>query len=122
MRISDWSSDVCSSDLCTANGCSATGTAADVAAGIRWAADRGADVINLSLGGRALQATLGCAFCDAVEYAWSKGPIPVIAAGNDSVLAARFADAPPPILPPTTPAHTPNRNSAAHGTNTPHRV
>src|SRR3546814_10331011 len=102
MRISDWSSDVCSSDLCTANGCSATGTAADVAAGIRWAADRGADVINLSLGGGALQATLGCAFCDAVEYAWSKGAIPVIAAGNDSVLAAGFADEPAIIVTATT--------------------
>src|SRR3546814_16572611 len=42
------------------------------------------------------------AFCDAVEYAWSKGAIPVIAAGNDSVLAAGFADEPAIIVTTTT--------------------
>lgn len=73
-------------------GCTAAGTAADVAAGIRWAVDNGADVINLSLGGGALQGALGCGFCEAVEYAWSKGAIPVIAAGNDSVLPSGFSD------------------------------
>ena len=34
---------------------------------------------------RRSRASLGCAFCDAVEYAWSKGAIAVVAAGNDSV-------------------------------------
>lgn len=87
---------------CSAGRCTATGTAGDVAAGIRWAADRGADIINLSLGGGAVQATLGCAFCDAVEYAWSKGSIPVIAAGNDSVLPAGFANEPAVIVTATT--------------------
>jgi serine protease len=80
-------------DDCDATGaCTATGSAGDVAAGIRWAADQGADVINLSLGGGAAQSALGCAFCDAVEYAWSKGAIAVIAAGNDAVLPAGFSD------------------------------
>ena len=87
---------------CTGSACTASGTAADVAAGIRWAADRGADIINLSLGGGAVQATLGCAFCDAVEYAWSKGSIAVIAAGNDSVLPAGFGDEPAVIVTATT--------------------
>ena len=78
---------------CSGDGtCTATGSADDVAAGIRWAADHGADVINLSLGGGTLQGVLGCAFCDAVEYAWSKGAIPVIAAGNDSALPSGFSD------------------------------
>ncbi len=77
---------------CDSGGCSATGSADDVAAGIRWAADHGADVINLSLGGGMVQGVLGCAFCDAVEYAWSVGAIPVIAAGNDSMVPAGFAD------------------------------
>jgi subtilisin family serine protease len=79
-------------NTCDGNDCSATGSSEDVAAGIRWAADNGADVINLSLGGGTLQGVLGCAFCDAVEYAWSVGAIPVIAAGNDSVLPAGFGD------------------------------
>lgn len=87
---------------CSAGSCTASGTAGDVAAGIRWAADRGAHVINLSLGGGAVQSTLGCAFCDAVEYAWSKGSIPVIAAGNDSVLPAGFGDEPAVIVTATT--------------------
>jgi subtilisin family serine protease len=87
---------------CSGPSCTASGTAGDVAAGIRWATDHGADVINLSLGGGAVQATLGCAFCDAVEYAWSKGAIPVIAAGNDSVLPAGFGDEPAVIVTATT--------------------
>lgn len=87
---------------CSGSSCTASGTAGDVAAGIRWAADRGADVINLSLGGGAVQATLGCAFCDAVEYAWSKGAIAVIAAGNDSVLPAGFGDEHAVIVTATT--------------------
>jgi subtilisin family serine protease len=72
--------------------CTAIGSADDVAAGIRWAADHGADVINLSLGGGTIQGVLGCAFCDAVEYAWAKGAVPVIAAGNDSALPSGFSD------------------------------
>ena len=78
---------------CSGSGeCTATGSADDVAAGVRWAADHGADVINLSLGGGTIQGVLGCAFCDAVEYAWAKGAIPVIAAGNDSALPSGFSN------------------------------
>ena len=36
------------------------------------------------------QGALGCAFCDAIDYAWSKGVISVIAAGNDSLLPGRL--------------------------------
>ena len=87
---------------CTASGCTASGTAADVAAGIRWATDHGADVINLSLGGSDLGAALGCAFCDAIDYAWSKGVVSVIAAGNDSLLPAGFGDEPAIVVSATT--------------------
>jgi len=86
--------------------CTATGSADDVAAGIRWAADHGAEVINLSLGGGTVQSVLGCAFCDAVEYAWSKGSIAVIAAGNDSALPAGFSDEPAVVVTATTRADT----------------
>jgi subtilisin family serine protease len=90
-------------NTCDANhNCSATGTSGDVAAGIRWATDHGADVINLSLGGGTLQGALGCAFCDAIDYAWSKGAISVIAAGNDSLLPAGFGGEPAVVVTATT--------------------
>jgi serine protease len=54
------------------------GTLADVAEGIRFAADNGAQVINLSLGGPGKSAILE----DAVVHAQKKGVIVVAAAGN----------------------------------------
>jgi len=54
------------------------GTVADVAEGIRWAADNGAQVMNLSLGGNIKSKILE----DAVNHALSKGVIFVAAAGN----------------------------------------
>ena len=50
----------------------------DVAAGIIWAADNGADVINLSLTGPAPSGILR----KAVNYAWNKGAVVVAASGN----------------------------------------
>lgn len=50
-----------------------------IAQGIIWAADNGADVINLSLGGSTASTTLD----SAVDYAWSKGAVVVCAAGNN---------------------------------------
>ena len=56
-----------------------SGYTSDVAAGIRYAADNGADVINLSLGSSvATQVEL-----DAVNYAHAAGVVLVAAAGND---------------------------------------
>lgn len=62
-----------------------SGSAEDVATGIKYAADHGATVINLSLGNEA-QAIFGPDFQGALTYAFNKGALPVIAAGNDFVL------------------------------------
>ena len=55
--------------------------------GIRWAADNGAKVINLSLADLPLLATLDGTDEDAekaVDYAWSKGAVVVAAASNEA--------------------------------------
>lgn len=55
-----------------------SGTSFDVAAGIRYAADMGADIINLSLGGGYSQTIES-----AVRYAESAGSLIVAASGNE---------------------------------------
>ena len=77
--------------------CPSSGSAGDVAAGIRWAVDRGAAVINLSLGSTT-SSVFGPSFSDAVRYAWDRGAIPVVAAGNEFVLTADFGDAPAVVV------------------------
>jgi thermitase len=57
---------------------SGSGSFSDVAEGIRWAADNGAKVINLSLGGGSSSTTAET----AVNYAWNKGAVLACAAGN----------------------------------------
>ncbi|MDD1414198.1 S8 family serine peptidase, partial [Dolichospermum sp. ST_con] len=59
-----------------ANGSGAYG---NIAKGIYYAVDNGANVINLSLGGNSSNNTLK----SAIEYAGKKGVIVVMAAGND---------------------------------------
>ncbi|EFO79910.1 peptidase S8 and S53 subtilisin kexin sedolisin [Oscillochloris trichoides DG-6] len=55
------------------------GDDASVAAGIRWAVDNGARVINMSLGGSDESQTLR----DAVDYAAARGVLMVAASGNE---------------------------------------
>ncbi len=58
---------------------SGSGSTSDVAAGIMYAADNGANAINLSLGSKFNSTTLR----NAVDYAWNKGAVLAAAAGND---------------------------------------
>ncbi|WP_330292251.1 type VII secretion-associated serine protease mycosin [Streptomyces sp. NBC_00576] len=53
-----------------------------LAEGIRWAADQGADVINLSLGDDSKSAHPEPAEDEAVQYALRKGAVVVASAGN----------------------------------------
>ena len=72
-----------------------SGFSSDVTAGVRWAADQGADVINLSLAdfGRAVGGSLfDGEFSEALEYAWAKGSVPVIAAGNEQFFSSGYVD------------------------------
>jgi subtilisin family serine protease len=58
---------------------SGIGYTSDIAEGIRWAADNGARVINLSLS----STSNSTAMASAVNYAFNKGCVIVAAAGND---------------------------------------
>lgn len=62
------------------------GTVADIAEAIRFAADNGADVVNLSLGGAGESQVLK----EAVDYAYSKGVVVVAAAGNENRNSASY--------------------------------
>ncbi|WP_030827062.1 type VII secretion-associated serine protease mycosin [Streptomyces hygroscopicus] len=59
-----------------------SGRGGALAAGIRWAADHGADVINLSLGDDSASAHPEAAEDAAVQYALRKGVVVVASAGN----------------------------------------
>lgn len=65
---------------------SGSGTWTAVANGITYAADQGADVISLSLGGTVGNSGLQ----QAVDYAWSKGSVVVAAAGNAGTTAPNY--------------------------------
>jgi thermitase len=73
---------------------SGAGNYGDVAAGIVFAADNGATIINLSLGGSSSSRTLQ----DAINYALGKGIIVVAAAGNNGTSAAVYPAAYPGVL------------------------
>ena len=58
---------------------SGRGSTSDIADAVKWAADQGADVINLSLGGGGYTDTMK----NAVSYATDSGSLIIAAAGND---------------------------------------
>ncbi|KZE52794.1 peptidase S8 [Brevibacillus parabrevis] len=61
-------------------GADGSGSAVDIAQGIYWATDHGADVINLSVG----NYTSSAALKEACRYAFEKNVILVAASGNDA--------------------------------------
>lgn len=66
----------------------------DIAQGVVWAADHGAKVINLSVGGPGNNPVLS----DAVKYATGKGSVIVAAAGNDGDDTPQFPAAYPEVI------------------------
>ena len=73
---------------------SGVGSYSDVAAAIVYAADNGAQVINLSLGGSNPSSTLE----NAVNYAISKGVAIVATAGNNGTEGALYPAAYPDVI------------------------
>ena len=70
------------------------GTDSQVAAGVVWAADHGADVINVSLGG----PTSGEVLCDAIAYAQLQDALVVASAGNGANGRLNYPAACPGVL------------------------
>jgi serine protease len=62
------------------------GTVSDIAEAIRFAADKGADVINMSLGGAGESKLME----EAIDYAYQKGVFIVAAAGNSGQNSASY--------------------------------
>lgn len=63
---------------------SGEGRVEDINNGIRWVVDSGARVVNLSLGDPnfLVSSVLGTPLRSGIEYAWSRGAVPVLASGN----------------------------------------
>ncbi len=63
----------------------------DINRAIQWVVDKGARVVNLSLGepDLVIVSRLGTPLRPGIEYAWSRGAIPVLAAGNYEDLSAK---------------------------------
>lgn len=71
-----------------------TGSARDIARGLRFAADHGADVANLSIAGPSQTRVV----TDAVRYAAAKGVTVVAAAGNDGRPSVSWPAADPRVI------------------------
>ena len=86
-----WTCSIMPIKALDANG---SGSTATIPKAIVLAADNGADIINLSLGGPATTQTL----TDAVDYAASKGVLIFAAAGNNGETAFFYPAAYPQVL------------------------
>lgn len=79
----DWNARIMPVKVLNASG---SGSYAGIANGITWAADNGADVISMSLGGSSGSTTLQ----NAITYAAGKNVVLVAAAGNSNTTAASY--------------------------------
>lgn len=73
---------------------SGSGTISDIAEAIKFAADNGADVINMSLGGAGESHLMQ----QAIDYAYAKGVVIVAAAGNSGENSAGYPARYPKVL------------------------
>jgi subtilisin family serine protease len=65
-----------------------------LARGVRWAADQGAEAINMSFGPDLPIEGTGTEIIEAIRYAWSKGSICVISAGNSFLFSSDIENEP----------------------------
>jgi hypothetical protein len=71
-----------------------SGSTDDIAAGIRWAADHGASVVNMSLGDDIPIPFVDLSgISEAVDYAYAKGVVVVAAAGNEMLPFCEYPSA-----------------------------
>ncbi len=84
------------------------GTVADIAEAIRFAADNGANVINMSLGGGGDSKLMR----EAIDYAHKKGVVIVAAAGNESSSSASYPALYPNVI--AVSAIGPDKNKTAY--------
>jgi subtilisin family serine protease len=73
---------------------SGSGSYSAIANGITYSADRGARIVNLSLGGSSSSSTLQ----SAVSYAWNKGCVLIAAAGNNGSSTTMYPAAYPNVI------------------------
>lgn len=66
----------------------------NVAQGVTWATDHGADIINMSLGGQVGDGALAA----AIQYAQSHGVLVVASAGNSGAFGAEYPAAYPGVI------------------------
>lgn len=90
-----------------AMGAKGYGTTFDIAKGIIWAVDNGADVINLSLGNYQPSRVLE----EAVRYAFERDVVMVSAAGNDGSNQPTYPSAYPEVISVAAVDHNGNRAS-----------
>jgi len=86
-----WSDRIMPVKIMNANG---TGDTSDLTAGIIWATDHGATIINMSVGGFPSSQYVH----DAVRYAWNRGVVLIGAAGNNAVSGPFFPASYPEVV------------------------